>query len=192
MPVSEEEHAAWVSKKAAEDAWRKKNKHAPFDEDAALPAFPHLSSNVVTRPRGRAGVPVHFDDAAVKVNMWITRPGAGVTEDDGGLVLYVVQSSFAARAADQPSRAYQPSRVVGLRWPGTVLTPPLSLVCTTRYAKPAPLEWDPLTTTPDAAREWLRAHKADEAHVVAHRPNRAVIFDSSLFHETDGGSFQKG
>ena len=89
VPVSNDEHTAWVARKAAETEWRRKHKHAPFDEDAALAEFPHAASDVVARPRGSSGVSLHADDAAVNVNLWISRGGASADDTAGGLVMYV-------------------------------------------------------------------------------------------------------
>ena len=41
----------------------------------------------------------------------------------------------------------------------------------------------------DAIRSFLGASKPQ---LVAHRPNRLVLFDSSLFHQTDPGTFRPG
>ena len=44
-----------------------------------------------------------------------------------------------------------------------------------------------------AAWKWLESEGATaEPLVVPHRANRAVIFDSRLYHETDGGAFRRG
>jgi Tfp pilus assembly protein PilF len=62
------------------------------------------------------------------------------------------------------------------------------------WDKPAPLDWDfakynNVDTT--ATREFL-AHAGARSVTVPYRSNRAVIFDSSLFHETDRLLFKEG
>ena len=48
-----------------------------------------VSADVVARPRGSSGVSLHADDAAVNVNLWISRGGASADDTAGGLVMYV-------------------------------------------------------------------------------------------------------
>ena len=64
------------------------------------------------------------------------------------------------------------------------------------YRKHAPQEWDVEEYSRGGGasiREWLAAHdELSNPVVVEHKPNRAVIFDSRLFHETDRTSFKKG
>jgi hypothetical protein len=57
----------------------------------------------------------------------------------------------------------------------------------------APLEWDFAKMNGDgpAMRDFLASHGA-KAVRVPHRQNRAVIFDSDLFHETDTIRFKDG
>lgn len=61
------------------------------------------------------------------------------------------------------------------------------------WDKPTPLDWDfkAYNQNEEAARAYLTANNAN-ATVIPYRANRAVIFDSSLFHETDTISFQEG
>jgi tetratricopeptide (TPR) repeat protein len=58
---------------------------------------------------------------------------------------------------------------------------------------PAPLDWDFKTynNDPQAGREFL-AGRGARPLTVPHRCNRAVIFDSDLFHETDAVDFAEG
>lgn len=58
---------------------------------------------------------------------------------------------------------------------------------------PAPLEWDfsNYNDNADAARAWLERCSARPTNV-PHRANRAVIFDSNLFHETGKIDFKDG
>jgi len=58
---------------------------------------------------------------------------------------------------------------------------------------PAPMDWNFEKYNVDAAagREFLAGHAA-RSTVVPHRANRAVIFDSDLFHETDAINFKDG
>ena len=62
------------------------------------------------------------------------------------------------------------------------------------WDKPAPLDWKfekYNNRDTDEVRAFLRASGA-KAVTVPYRANRAVIFDSDLFHETDGVSFKEG
>jgi hypothetical protein len=58
---------------------------------------------------------------------------------------------------------------------------------------PAPLDWDfaKYNDSPQLARDFL-AQSGARPVSVPHRANRAVIFDSDLFHETDRISFKEG
>ena len=58
---------------------------------------------------------------------------------------------------------------------------------------PAPLDWDfeKYNADPQAMRDFLAAHHGTSV-TVPYRANRAVIFDSDLFHETDRISFREG
>lgn len=58
---------------------------------------------------------------------------------------------------------------------------------------PAPLEWDfsSYNDNADAARDYLKRANAKSV-TIPHRANRAVIFDSNLFHETDRIDFKDG
>ena len=57
----------------------------------------------------------------------------------------------------------------------------------------APLDWNFAKYNGDiaAARAFL-ASTAAKSHTVPYRANRAVIFDSDLFHETDVCTFKEG
>jgi hypothetical protein len=57
----------------------------------------------------------------------------------------------------------------------------------------APLEWafDKMNRDNSAMRDFLASHGAKPIRV-PHRQNRAVIFDSDLFHETDAIRFKEG
>ena len=61
------------------------------------------------------------------------------------------------------------------------------------WDKPTPPDWDfkMYNQNEDAARAFLTKNNAN-AHVIPYRANRAVIFDSSLFHETDTILFKEG
>ena len=61
------------------------------------------------------------------------------------------------------------------------------------WDNPAPLDWDFAKYNRDitAAREFL-AHAGARSVTVPYRSNRAVIFDSDLFHETDRIVFKEG
>ncbi|MBY0428789.1 MAG: tetratricopeptide repeat protein [Alphaproteobacteria bacterium] len=61
------------------------------------------------------------------------------------------------------------------------------------WDKPTPPDWDfkMYNQNDAAAREFLNANNASP-QIIPYRANRAVIFDSSLFHETDTISFQQG
>jgi tetratricopeptide (TPR) repeat protein len=61
------------------------------------------------------------------------------------------------------------------------------------WDKPAPLEWGykEYNCSPQAARDFLKQSSA-KSITVPHRGNRAVIFNSNLFHETDKISFKDG
>ncbi len=61
------------------------------------------------------------------------------------------------------------------------------------WDKPAPADWDFKTYNQNetAAFEFLTANNATPT-IIPYRANRAVIFDSSLFHETDTIMFQEG
>ena len=61
------------------------------------------------------------------------------------------------------------------------------------WDKAAPLDWDFAKYNADttAAREFL-AHAGARSVTVPYRSNRAVIFDSNLFHETDRIVFKEG
>jgi len=61
------------------------------------------------------------------------------------------------------------------------------------WDKAAPLDWDFAKYNNDdaAMREFLRASQA-QAITVPYRANRAVVFDSDLFHETDVIHFREG
>jgi tetratricopeptide (TPR) repeat protein len=61
------------------------------------------------------------------------------------------------------------------------------------WDKAAPLDWDfaKYNTDTTAAREFL-AHAGARSVTVPYRSNRAVIFDSDLFHETDRIVFKEG
>jgi Tetratricopeptide repeat len=61
------------------------------------------------------------------------------------------------------------------------------------WDKAAPLDWDWAKYNADttAAREFL-AHAGARSMTVPYRSNRAVIFDSDLFHETDRIVFKEG
>ncbi|HUN47944.1 MAG TPA: tetratricopeptide repeat protein [Stellaceae bacterium] len=58
---------------------------------------------------------------------------------------------------------------------------------------PAPLDWDfeKYNADPQAMRDFLAAHHGTSV-TVPYRANRAVIFDSDLFHETDRIAFREG
>ncbi|MBI1778509.1 MAG: tetratricopeptide repeat protein [Proteobacteria bacterium] len=58
---------------------------------------------------------------------------------------------------------------------------------------PAPLEWgfEDYNQSPERARAYLEANGA-RPMVVPYRANRAVVFDSNLFHETDRFLFKPG
>jgi tetratricopeptide (TPR) repeat protein len=61
------------------------------------------------------------------------------------------------------------------------------------WDKPAPLDWDfeKYNIDADAGRAFLSAQNA-KSITVPYRANRAVIFDSDLFHETDTINFAEG
>jgi hypothetical protein len=63
------------------------------------------------------------------------------------------------------------------------------------WDKPAPLDWDfAKYNNPNAGkniRDFLASSGA-KSITVPHRANRAVIFDSDLFHETDRITFKEG
>ncbi len=63
------------------------------------------------------------------------------------------------------------------------------------WDKEAPKEWDFKTYNSDKARgriyEWLKSQGAQEIKV-PYRANRAVVFNSDLFHETDDSVFKEG
>lgn len=61
------------------------------------------------------------------------------------------------------------------------------------WDKPAPLEWGykEYNCSPQSARDFLKQAGAKSV-TVPHRGNRAVIFNSNLFHETDKISFKDG
>jgi hypothetical protein len=61
------------------------------------------------------------------------------------------------------------------------------------WDKAAPLDWDFAKFNVDipAARDFLERSGARPV-IVPHRANRAVIFDSNLFHETDAITFREG
>jgi Tfp pilus assembly protein PilF len=61
------------------------------------------------------------------------------------------------------------------------------------WDKPAPLNWGyrEYNCSPQAAQEFLKQSGAQSV-TVPHRANRAVIFNSNLFHETDKISFKTG
>lgn len=61
------------------------------------------------------------------------------------------------------------------------------------WDKPAPLSWGykEYNCAPQAARDFLKQAGAQSV-TVPHRANRAVIFNSNLFHETDKISFKSG
>jgi tetratricopeptide (TPR) repeat protein len=61
------------------------------------------------------------------------------------------------------------------------------------WDKAAPLDWnfDRFNNDADAARRFLEDAGAN-ARTIAHRANRAVIFDSNLFHATDRIAFRPG
>ncbi|MDR4480762.1 MAG: tetratricopeptide repeat protein [Nitrospira sp.] len=63
------------------------------------------------------------------------------------------------------------------------------------WDKEAPRDWDFKAYNSDKARgriyEWLRAQGAQEIKV-PYRANRAVVFNSDLFHETDDIAFKEG
>jgi len=61
------------------------------------------------------------------------------------------------------------------------------------WDKAAPLDWDFRKFNADipAARDFLR-HSGAKPVTIPHRANRAVIFDSDLFHETDRIRFREG
>ena len=63
------------------------------------------------------------------------------------------------------------------------------------WDKPAPLEWSFAQYNNPNAGESIRKFLADsgaKAITVPHRANRAVIFDSDLFHQTDTINFKEG
>jgi hypothetical protein len=61
------------------------------------------------------------------------------------------------------------------------------------WDKPAPLDWDfaKYNVDPQTGRAFLERQGA-KAITVPYRANRAVIFDSDLFHETDAIHFAPG
>lgn len=61
------------------------------------------------------------------------------------------------------------------------------------WDKPAPLNWgyEEYNCSPQSARDFLKQAGAQSV-TVPHRANRAVIFNSNLFHETDKISFKSG
>ena len=61
------------------------------------------------------------------------------------------------------------------------------------WDKPAPLDWDFTTynDNADAAQDFLTKTNA-RAITIPYRANRAVIFNSNLFHETDKMNFKEG
>ena len=58
----------------------------------------------------------------------------------------------------------------------------------------APLDWDfgRYNTHDETATRAFLAESGAKPIIVPHRPNRAVIFDSDLFHETDRILFRDG
>ena len=63
------------------------------------------------------------------------------------------------------------------------------------WDKEAPREWDFKTYNSDKNRgkiyEWLKEQRAQEIKI-PYRANRAVLFNSDLFHETDDIAFKEG
>jgi tetratricopeptide (TPR) repeat protein len=61
------------------------------------------------------------------------------------------------------------------------------------WDKPAPLDWDfaKYNVDTDAGRRFLKSQNA-KSLTIPYRANRAVIFDSDLFHETDDIHFAPG
>lgn len=57
---------------------------------------------------------------------------------------------------------------------------------------PATWDFDSYNTNTDAVIEQLLKPTNFANITVPHRPNRAVIFDSALFHQTDKYSFKQG
>jgi Tetratricopeptide repeat len=63
------------------------------------------------------------------------------------------------------------------------------------WDKPAPLDWEFMQYNNPNAGQGIRdflAHEGAHSVTVPHRANRAVIFDSDLFHETDRIVFKEG
>ena len=63
------------------------------------------------------------------------------------------------------------------------------------WDKPAPMEWSFAQYNNPNAGETIRKFLADSGAktiTVPHRANRAVIFDSDLFHQTDTINFKEG
>jgi len=95
------------------------------------------------------GINLHADQAAVNVNLWLTRDEANQDEDSGGLVIFT--------------------------------------------AKP-PDDWDFAKFNTDTERVRKEILEPTNFHniTVPYRENRAVMFDSALFHHTDTYKFKEG
>lgn len=95
------------------------------------------------------GIKTHADQAAVNVNLWLTRDEANLDKDSGGLVIFT--------------------------------------------SKP-PANWDfaNYNTDTDRVRKEILEPTNFANITVPYRENRAVIFDSMLFHHTDKFKFQEG
>jgi len=95
------------------------------------------------------GIKTHADQAAVNVNIWLTREDANLDKNSGGLVIFTT--------------------------------------------KP-PVDWDfaKYNTDTDRVREEILEPTNYANITVPYRENRAVIFDSMLFHHTDKFRFREG
>lgn len=95
------------------------------------------------------GIKTHADQAAVNVNIWLTREDANLDKESGGLVIFTT--------------------------------------------KP-PADWDfaKYNSDTDKVREEILKPTNYANITVPYRENRAVIFDSMLFHHTDEFSFKEG
>ena len=95
------------------------------------------------------GIKTHADQAAVNVNLWLTRDEANLDKDSGGLVVFT--------------------------------------------SKP-PADWDfaNYNTDTERVRKEILEPTSFANITVPYRENRAVIFDSMLFHHTDNFRFKEG
>lgn len=146
------------------------------------------------------GINTHADEAAVNVNIWLTPDDANLDPTSGGLVIFTAKVSYVVDFV--PKRQHEHHVVVVVvvvcDVPGLstmfymFLVSHIHIVSFSFQQPPPDWEFEQYNTNTHLVYEALLKPTNFANVTVPHKQNRAVLFDSALFHHTDKFKFKKG